>query len=293
MVGEFPELQGIAGTYYARLNQEPEAVAAAIEEQYLPKFSGDSLPATPIGTALALADRLDTLVGIFGIDQAPTGSKDPFSLRRAAIGVLRILIEKQLPLNLVVLLEQALLGYAGRLDDLTKTFHQVMAFINSRYRAMYEDQGVSVDTILAVQALQPQIPLDFDHRIKAVQAFRELPQAKQLAEANKRVANILAKADGEIAAQVQTAYLQEPAENALYQAVQTAEQRIAPHQQSDNANYTQTLQTLSALQQPLDDFFEHVMVNSEEVNLKANRLALLKQVRELFLTVADISELQL
>ena len=293
LVGEFPELQGVAGTYYARLNQEPEAVAAAIEEQYLPKFSGDKLPATNIGTALALADRLDTLVGIFGIDQAPTGSKDPFSLRRAAIGVLRILIEKRLPLNLVVLLEQALLGYVGKIDDLPKTFKQVMEFINSRYRAMYEDQGVSVDTIMAVQALQPQVPMDFDHRIKAVQAFRDLPPAKQLAEANKRVANILAKAEGEIATQVQTAYLQEPAEKALYQAVQTAAQSIEPHQHTDNANYTQILQSLATLQQPLDDFFEQVMVNSEDANLKANRLALLKKVRGLFLTVADISELQL
>ena len=168
-----------------------------------------------------------------------------------------------------------------------------MAFINSRYRAMYEDQGVSVDTIMAVQALQPQVPMDFDHRIKAVQAFRELPPAKQLAEANKRVANILAKAEGEIATQVQPAYLQEPAEKVLYQAVQTAAQSIEPHQHTDNANYTQILQSLATLQQPLDDFFEQVMVNSEDANLKANRLALLKKVRGLFLTVADISELQL
>ena len=293
LVGEFPELQGIAGTYYARLNQEPEAVAAAIEEQYLPKFSGDNLPATPIGTALALADRLDTLVGIFGIDQAPTGSKDPFSLRRAAIGVLRILIEKQLPLNLIVLLEQALLGYAGKIDDLSGTFKQVMAFINSRYRAMYEDQGMSVDTILAVQALQPQVPLDFDKRLKAVQAFRALPQAKQLAEANKRVANILAKADVVVPQQVNPAYLEAVAEQQLHQAVQQAQQTIMPLQQAQQTDYTQILTVLTALQQPLDDFFEHVMVNSEDAHLKGNRLALLQQVRQLFLTVADISELQL
>ena len=291
LVGEFPELQGIAGTYYARLNNEPQAVADAIEEQYLPKFSGDKLPATPVGTALALADRLDTLVGIFGIDQAPTGSKDPFSLRRAAIGVLRILIEKQLPLNLVVLLEQALLGYVGKIADLPKTFKSVMEFINSRYRAMYEDQGVSVDTILAVQKMQPAVPLDFDQRIKAVQTFRDLPQAKQLAEANKRVANILAKAEGEVAKQVETAYLQEHAEKELYQAVTHAQQTVAPLQQT--ANYAQILTTLAALQQPLDDFFEHVMVNADDANLKNNRLALLQQVRNLFLSVADISELQL
>lgn len=291
LVGEFPELQGVAGTYYARLNNEPTAVADAIEEQYLPKFSGDKLPTTDIGTALALADRLDTLVGIFGIDQAPTGSKDPFSLRRASIGVLRILIEKKLPLNLMVLLEQALLGYVGKIDDLPKTFHAVMDFINSRYRAMYEDQGVSVDTILAVQAMKPQVPMDFDERIRAVQAFRTLPQAKGLAEANKRVANILAKAEGEIAKDVQTAYLQEHAEKVLYQAVVDARTKVEPLQKT--ADYTEILTTLASLQQPLDDFFEHVMVNSEDVNLKNNRLALLKQVRNLFLSVADISELQL
>lgn len=290
LVGEFPELQGIAGTYYARLNNEPQAVADAIEEQYLPKFSGDNLPKTDIGTALALADRLDTLVGIFGINQAPTGSKDPFSLRRAAIGVLRILIEKQLPLNLVQLMEQALIGYGNKIADVSKTFNEVMAFINSRYRAMYEDQDVQVDTILAVQKLNPQVPMDFDQRIKAVQSFRTLPQAKQLAEANKRVANILAKAESGIASEVNAAYLQEPTEKVLYQLVTEARQAIEPLQQT--AAYTKILSTLAALQQPLDDFFEHVMVNADDINLKNNRLALLQQVRSLFLSVADISELQ-
>lgn len=295
LVGEFPELQGVAGTYYARLNNEPKAVADAIEEQYLPKFSGDKLPQTPIGTALALADRIDTLVGIFGIDQAPTGSKDPFSLRRSAIGVLRILIEKQLPISLVALIEQSLHSYKGKLENFGKTFTDVMTFISSRYRAMYEEQGVSVDTILAVQVLNPHMPLDFDQRIRAVQAFRELPQAGQLAEANKRVANILAKAvaenQSEIPQDIVTHYLQEEAEKTLYQAVTEAKKRVAPLEIS--GNYTEILQTLANLQQPLDDFFAHVMVNSEEKALRYNRLALLKQVRELFLSVADISELQL
>jgi len=181
LVGEYPELQGIAGTYYARLNEEPEAVAASLEEQYLPKFSGDVLPQTPIGICLALADRLDTLVGIFAIDQAPTGSKDPFSLRRSAIGILRILIEKQLPINLVALVEQAIKGYSNaegsKIAKMGDTFTQVMAFLNSRYRAMYTEQGVSVDTIQAVQAINPHMPLDFDQRIRAVQAFGEMSQA--------------------------------------------------------------------------------------------------------------------
>lgn len=295
LVGEYPELQGIAGTYYARLNDEPEAVAASLEEQYLPKFSGDVLPQTPIGICLALADRLDTLVGIFAIDQAPTGSKDPFSLRRSAIGILRILIEKQLPINLVALVEQAIKGYStsdgSKIAKMGDTFTQVMAFLNSRYRAMYTEQGVSVDTIQAVQAINPHMPLDFDQRIRAVQAFSELPQAEKLADSNKRVANILAKSEVSVADTVDEMLLSEPAEQALYQVVQQAKTAVTPL--LETADYTQILQTLVSLDAPLTQFFADVMVNSEDAALKNNRLALLKQVRALFLTVADISELQL
>ena len=295
LVGEYPELQGIAGTYYARLNDEPEAVAASLQEQYLPKFSGDVLPQTPIGICLALADRLDTLVGIFAIDQAPTGSKDPFSLRRSAIGILRILIEKQLPINLVALVEQAIKGYSSsesrKIDKMGDTFTQVMAFLNSRYRAMYTEQGVSVDTIQAVQAINPHMPLDFDQRIRAVQAFSGLPQASMLADSNKRVANILAKSEGAVADDINVSLLTEDAEKSLYQTVQQAQLDVTPL--LETANYTQVLQTLTGLDAPLTQFFDNVMVNSEDAALKANRLALLKQVRALFLTVADISELQL
>ena len=295
LVGEYPELQGIAGTYYARLNNEPEAVAASLQEQYLPKFSGDVLPQTPIGICLALADRLDTLVGIFAIDQAPTGSKDPFSLRRSAIGILRILIEKQLPINLVALVEQAIKGYStsegSKIAKMGDTFTQVMAFLNSRYRAMYTEQGVSVDTIQAVQAINPHMPLDFDQRIRAVQTFSELPQAEELADSNKRVANILAKSEVSVADTVDEALLSEPAEQTLYQAVQQAQMAVKPL--LETADYTQVLQTLVSLDAPLTQFFADVMVNSEDAALKNNRLALLKQVRALFLTVADISELQL
>ena len=295
LVGEYPELQGIAGTYYARLNDEPEAVAASLQEQYLPKFSGDVLPQTPIGICLALADRLDTLVGIFAIDQAPTGSKDPFSLRRSAIGILRILIEKQLPINLVALVEQAIKGYStsegSKIAKMGDTFTQVMAFLNSRYRAMYTEQGVSVDTIQAVQAINPHMPLDFDQRIRAVQTFSELPQAEKLADSNKRVANILAKSEVSVADTVDEALLSEPAEQALYQAIQQAQTAVKPL--LETADYTQVLQTLVSLDAPLTQFFADVMVNSEDAALKNNRLALLKQVRALFLTVADISELQL
>ncbi|WP_296208066.1 glycine--tRNA ligase subunit beta [Psychrobacter sp. UBA3480] len=295
LVGEYPELQGIAGTYYARLNDEPEAVAASLEEQYLPKFSGDVLPQTPIGICLALADRLDTLVGIFAIDQAPTGSKDPFSLRRSAIGILRILIEKQLPINLVALVEQAIKGYSdaegSKIAKMGDTFTQVMAFLNSRYRAMYTEQGVSVDTIQAVQAINPHMPLDFDQRIRAVQAFSELSQASMLADSNKRVANILAKSEVSVADTVDETLLSEPAEQNLYANVQQAQTVVQPL--LEQADYTQVLQTLASLDEPLTQFFDQVMVNSEDAALKNNRLALLKQVRALFLTVADISELQL
>ncbi|MGG1353826.1 glycine--tRNA ligase subunit beta [Psychrobacter pacificensis] len=295
LVGEYPELQGIAGTYYARLNEEPEAVAASLEEQYLPKFSGDVLPQTPVGICLALADRLDTLVGIFAIDQAPTGSKDPFSLRRSAIGILRILIEKQLPINLVALVEQAIKGYSdaegSKIAKMGDTFTQVMAFLNSRYRAMYTEQGVSVDTIQAVQAINPHMPLDFDQRIRAVQAFSELSQASMLADSNKRVANILAKSEIEVADTVDETLLSEPAEQNLYANVKQAQTRVQPL--LEQADYTQVLQTLASLDEPLTEFFDNVMVNSEDEALKNNRLALLRQVRALFLTVADISELQL
>lgn len=295
LVGEYPELQGIAGTYYARLNDEPESVAASLEEQYLPKFSGDVLPQTPIGICLALADRLDTLVGIFAIDQAPTGSKDPFSLRRSAIGILRILIEKQLPINLVALVEQAIKNYSSaegsKIAKMGDTFTQVIAFLNSRYRAMYTEQGVSVDTIQAVQAINPHMPLDFDQRIRAVQAFSELPQASMLADSNKRVANILAKSEEEVGDSVDESLLTETAEQNLYRAVHNAQTEVTPL--LEQANYTQVLQTLASLDEPLTQFFDSVMVNSDDAALKSNRLALLKQVRNLFLTVADISELQL
>lgn len=289
LVGEFPELQGVAGTYYAHKSGEKASVADAITEQYLPRFSGDVLPKSPIGIALALSDRLDTLVGIFGIDEAPTGSKDPFSLRRASIGILRILIENKLPLSLDALVSAAINNYGEKIAKADKTFADVMAFISSRYRAMYTEQGVSVDTIQAVQAINVQTPLDFDERVRAVQAFRALPQADTLSQNNKRVANILAKADT-VADGVDTKLLAEPAEQALYQAVQTAKDQTKPLQEM--ADYQGVLTALSALAEPLTAFFDTVMVNSDDEQLKNNRLALLGQVRTLFLSVADIGQLQ-
>lgn len=289
LVGEFPELQGIAGTYYAHKSGEKAQVADAIFEQYLPKFSGDDLPKSPIGIALALADRMDTLVGIFGINEAPTGSKDPFSLRRASIGVLRILIENKLPLSLTVLVSEAIKNYGDKIVCHDETFTAVMEFINSRYRAMYTEQGVNVDTIQAVQAIAPDSPLDFDERVRAVQNFRTLPEAKVLAENNKRVANILAKADS-VGQTVAYNLLSETAEKSLYQAILTAKETVKPLQ--DKANYQGVLTALATLATPLTEFFDNVMVNADDESLKNNRLALLNEVRTLFLSVADIGVLQ-
>lgn len=289
LVGEFPELQGIAGTYYAYKSGEKAEVAEAISEQYLPKFSGDELPKTPIGIALALSDRIDTLVGIFGINEAPTGSKDPFSLRRASIGVLRILIKNKLPLNLASLVGEAIKNYGNKINNMSETFNAVMAFVSSRYRAMYTEQGVAADTIAAVQAINPHMPLDFDERIHAVQAFRALPQAQVLAENNKRVANILAKAD-DVGENIDENLLTQMAEKRLYQEILTAKAIVKPLQ--DNADYQGVLTALTALADPLTNFFDNVMVNTDDENLKNNRLSLLGQVRTLFLSVADIGVLQ-
>lgn len=290
LVGEFPELQGIAGTYYARLEGENEEVALALGEQYLPKFAGDNLPSTKTGTTLALADRLDTLVGIFGIGQAPTGSKDPFALRRSAIGILRLIIENQLDVTLESLIDSSLNAYGDVIKDHAKTRADALAFLEGRYRAKYEDQNVAVDVIQAVQALSPKSPLDFDRRINAVQAFRALPQAKTLAQNNKRVANILAKVDGQINDNINESLLQENDEKQLFTAIQTAKNAVAPLQA--NADYQGILQSLMALAEPLTHFFDNVMVNADDEALKNNRLALLNQVRHLFLLVADISVLQ-
>ncbi len=289
IVGEFPELQGIAGSYYAALEGAPSDVSTAIREQYLPKFAGDVLPQTLTGVSIALADRLDTLAGIFGINQPPTGNKDPFSLRRVAIGILRILIEKRLDLNLMNLVKHAVSQYGHKIDNPSKALADATTFLQSRYRAMYEDQGIAVDVILAVQALNPVSPLDFDQRIRAVQHFRALPEAASLAAANKRVANILAKETVSTGA-VDDALLVENAEKTLYETLQTLETQVYPL--LAKSDYTPALSQLAALRTPIDAFFESVMVNDSQPALRLNRLRLLTRLRELFLSVADVSLLQ-
>ncbi|MBF7682850.1 glycine--tRNA ligase subunit beta [Acinetobacter sp. B5B] len=289
LVGEFPELQGIAGTYYARIEGESDEIANALAEQYLPKFAGDVLPTTKTGTTLALADRLDTLVGIFGIGQAPTGSKDPFALRRSAIGILRLIIENKLNVTIESLVNAVLNSYGHVIQDHEKTRTDAVAFLEGRYRAKYEDQGVTVDVIQAVQALSPKSPLDFDQRINAVNHFRNLPEAAALAAANKRVANILAK-EPATEAHVEENLLVEDAEKGLYAAIQALRPQIEPLLQ--NHQYTEALSALATLRTPIDYFFEHVMVMADDATLKANRLRLLNQLRQLFTAIADISVLQ-
>ena len=286
MVGEFPELQGIAGYYYAKHDGEADDVALALNEQYMPRGAGAELPSTLTGAAVALADKIDTLVGIFGIGMLPTGSKDPYALRRAALGVLRILIEKQLELDLNAALQAAVEQYGSRVkaDGLVA---QVQDFIFDRLRARYEDEGIDVAVYQSVRAVSPTSPLDFNQRVQAVQAFRRLPEAETLAAANKRVSNILSKAEGVVATEINTALLQESAEQALASAVEAAEQAVAPL--AAQRQYQPTLERLAALREPVDAFFEQVLVNADDPAVKANRYALLARLRGLFLGVADIS----
>ncbi len=293
LVGEFPELQGIAGSYYAKLEGEPHEVSEAIREQYLPRFAGDVLPQTQAGFAVALADREDTLAGIFGINQAPSGSKDPFSLRRVAIGILRLLIEKKIALPLTALIGMAVRGYGDKIKDGMKTLTEASDFLQGRYRAMYEDQGIAVDTIQAVQALLPDSPLDFDQRIRAVQHFRSLPEAAALAAANKRVANILAKETDQAsitASGVDAGLLVEAAEKDLYAQLEALEPIVRPLLAA--RDYTPALSKLAALRESVDQFFDQVMVNADDAALKLNRLRLLARLRGLFMSVADVSVLQ-
>ncbi len=286
MVGEFPEMQGIAGYYYAKHDGEADDVAQALNEQYMPRGAGAELPSTLTGAAVAVADKLDTLVGIFGIGMLPTGSKDPYALRRAALGVLRILIEKQLDLDLVEAVAFAI-GLYGDKVKAEGLAQQVLDFIFDRLRARYEDEGVDVAVYQAVRALSPAAPLDFDQRVQAVQAFRQLPEAAALAAANKRVSNILAKVEGELPATLNSSLLEAGAEQALAQAVAAAAQAVAP--MAAARCYREALAQLASLREPVDAFFEAVLVNADDAAVRANRLALLNQLRGLFLGVADIS----
>jgi len=294
MVGEFPELQGIMGYYYALNDKENEAVAYAIRDHYFPRiFDSTNDHFIKYISTLALADYLDTLVGIFGIDQAPTGDKDPFGLRRAAIGVLRILIEKELSLNVVELLKFAQQNYQYNLPN-KNNIVQIQKFILERLNGLYQTKNVASDTIAAVLAVADQSPYDLHKRIIALEQFRHLPEAGALAEANKRANNLLSKS-GKLASfiemdaiqQVDEDLLQHVSEQQLYQALTTY------HTTLSNRSYIEELTQLALLQKPVAEFFENVMVMDEDEALRNNRLALLAALRQLFLQIADISLLQL
>jgi len=289
MVGEFPELQGIMGRYYATHDKEPGDVAVALDEQYMPRFAGDQLPGSKSGQALAIAEKIDTLVGIFGIGQIPSGDKDPFALRRAALGALRIIIETGLDLDLESLLRQSASAMPG-ITKIDEVVVQVFDFMMSRLRAYYTDAGVSIDSFEAVLAQRPTRPKDFDARVRAVTAFRALPEATALAAANKRIANILKKSEETIPSAVDSNALVEAAEKALATAVNTMTSTVTPL--FAKREYEAALKQLASLRPTVDAFFDAVMVNAEEKKLRLNRLALLRQLSALFLEVADLSELQ-
>jgi len=289
LVLEFPDLQGIAGSYYALHDGEDADVAAALAQQYWPRFAGDRLPEQAVACALGLADRLDTLVGIFGIGQPPTGSKDPFALRRASLAVLRILVEKALELDLRPWLEQAAAGYpAGVLAP--GTAEEVLSYMLERFRARYEEDQIAVEVFRAVQACGLTVPVEIDRRVRAVHAFTRLPEAAALAAANKRVANILGKLEpGHPFGKVNTNLLVEPEEMALAHEIETL--GAAARGLVKNGEYEAALACLAQLRAPVDAFFDGVMVNAEDPQLRDNRLNLLRALRELFLQVADISQL--
>ncbi|MBT2371474.1 glycine--tRNA ligase subunit beta [Pseudomonas fluorescens] len=288
MVGEFPEMQGVAGYYYALNDGEPQDVALALNEQYMPRGAGAELPTTLTGAAVAIADKLDTLVGIFGIGMLPTGSKDPYALRRAALGVLRILIDKKLDLDLT----QAVVFAVGQFGTKVKQAglaEQVLEFVFDRLRARYEDEGVDVSVYLSVRALQPGSALDFDQRVQAVQAFRKLPEAGALAAVNKRVSNLLSKADNLGNAEVDPGLFADAKEFSLNSAIAKAENAVKPL--IAERNYAEALARLASLREPVDAFFEAVMINAEDAGVRKNRYAMLARLRGLFINIADISVL--
>lgn len=288
MVFEFTDTQGVMGMHYARHDGEAEEVAVALNEQYMPRFAGDSLPTNGVSAAVAMADKLDTIVGIFGIGQAPKGS-DPFALRRASLGVLRIIVEYGYNLDLVDLVAKAKSLFGDRLTN-ENVEQDVIEFMLGRFRAWYQDEGFSVDIIQAVLARRPTKPADFDQRVKAVSHFRELDAAESLAAANKRVGNILAKFEGELPTEIDLSLLQEDAEKALAENVEVLTEALEPA--FATGNYQQALSQLAALREPVDAFFDNVMVMADDEALKKNRLTLLNNLRNLFLQIADISLLQ-
>ena len=289
MVLEFPQVQGTMGKYYAQHDGESAAIAQALEDQYRPRFAGDSLPEGNIGCAVAIADKIDSLVGIFGIGQAPKGDKDPFALRRAAIGLIRIISEKQLALDIATLIQHSQTLFGDKLTN-DNVANDVIDFVMGRFKAYFEEQGISGDVIQAVLVNKPTSPLDFQQRVNAVSHFKTLSESETLAAANKRVGNILAKFDGELADKVDASLLAEEAEQQLASAFADVAEQIAPAMASKD--YQTVLTKLATIKTEIDNFFEHVMVMADDEAVKQNRLTLLNNIRNSFLAVADISLLQ-
>ena len=293
MVGEFPELQGIMGRYYALSDGEPPAVAEAIAEHYLPRFSGDALPASVGGQILAVADKLDTLAGVFVIGKKPSGNRDPFGLRRAALGVIRVLIECDLDLDLRALLNSAIEAQPKAAEDGENLAAELYTFISERLRRYFldHDPDLATETFDAVLARKPASLVDFSRRLAAVQAFIKLEPAASLAAANKRIANILKKAEGQGDDAVKEKLLTDPAEVALAKALEGARERVAPMLEA--REYAGVLTALAELREPVDHFFDDVMVMADDAATRNNRLSLLRDLRALFLDVADISRLSI
>jgi len=293
MVGEFPDLQGIMGRYYALHDGEPEEVARAIDEQYMPRFAGDELPATKTGQAVSIADKIDTLTGIFAIGQLPTGDKDPFGLRRAALGTLRIIIERNLPLDLVEMLNEAVKLYGGQknIKSTDNVVDQVYGFMMERLRVYYTDAGIEHDVFEAVMSRKPTRPSDFDSRLRAVESFRKLPEAESLTAANKRIHNILRQAGGVIPEKMNSKLLNEKAEQALADHMSTLSAEVRPL--LAQGDYTEALKRLASLRRPVDTFFDNVMVMADDRDIRINRLALLNNMHKLFMHVADLTCLQM
>jgi glycyl-tRNA synthetase beta chain len=298
MVGEFPNLQGIMGCYYAQHDNEPEDVAIALDEQYLPRFAGDALPETTTGQSLAIADKLDTIVGIFGIGEHPTGNKDPFALRRAALGLLRIVIENQLSLDVKDLIHKAGEKFPANIWQTPKgkpakasaVLSQVFDFMMDRLRAYYQDSGVAPEVFDAVLAVHPSQPYDFDRRVRAVTSFQQLPEAQSLAAANKRISNILKQAKVTEAPMWDAELFKEPAEEALAEKMVALGYKITPLLEC--LDYEAAMKALAKLREPVDQFFDQVMVMVDDEALRHNRLCLLGQMRSMFLGIADLSRLQ-
>nr|ELR5038883.1 glycine--tRNA ligase subunit beta [Providencia stuartii]ELR5083035.1 glycine--tRNA ligase subunit beta [Providencia stuartii] len=289
MVFEFTDTQGVMGMHYARHDGESEDVALALKEQYQPRFAGDDLPSTDVSAALAIAEKMDTLAGIFGIGQHPKGDKDPFALRRAALGVLRIIVEKGYQLDLVEMTEEAVRLYGDKLTN-KNVVDDVVEFMLGRFRSWYQELGYSIDTIQAVLARRPTAPADFDARVKAVSHFRTLEDAAALAAANKRVSNILSKSNEKLSDKVLASVLKAPEEVKLATHLVVLQEKLEP--MFAERNYQEALVELASLREVVDAFFVGVMVMDEDEAVRVNRLTLLSQLREVFLKVADISLLQ-